>query len=409
VTDAILVINAGSSSIKFALFPGHMRPERDDVICEGSCEGIGHRIHFTATDRMGSRLVDEQLGDGASHEDALAWLLLWLKRKFPDDSLIAAGHRVVHGGAMYSEPVLIDEAVVAELRRLIPLAPLHEPHHLAAIAALSKLHPTLPQVACFDTSFHHAQSRVVTEFALPRRLTDEGIRRYGFHGLSYEYIASVLPAIVGSPGAHGRVVVAHLGSGASMCAIKQGRSVATTMGFTALDGLPMSRRCGNLDPGVVLYLMEEKHMTAAAISDLLYQSSGLLGVSGISDDMKTLLASDKPHAAEAVDLFVYRICRELGSLTAALGGLDALVFTAGIGEHAPEIRRRVCERAAWLGLDLDKTANVAGGPKISTAGSKVSAWVIPTDEDLMIARHTWRLVASKQNLTTHKQPTAAGG
>ncbi len=399
MTDAILVLNAGSSSIKFALFPGHARPERDNVTCEGACEGIGHRMHVTATDHAGSRLVDEDLSGGASHEDALAWLLLWLKGKFPDDSLIAAGHRVVHGGAIYSEPVLIDEAVVAELRRLIPLAPLHEPHHLAAIAALSKLHPTLPQVACFDTSFHHTQSRVVTDFALPRRLTDEGIRRYGFHGLSYEYIASVLPAFVGSSGAQGRVVIAHLGSGASMCALRQGRSVATTMGFTALDGLPMSRRCGNLDPGVVLYLMEEKRMTATAISDLLYQSSGLLGVSGISDDLKTLLESDRPHAAEAVDLFVYRICRELGSLAAALGGLDALVFTAGIGEHAPEIRRRVCEQASWLGLDLDRTANAAGGPRISTSGSKASAWVIPTDEDLMIARHTWRLIDRRQGLT----------
>ncbi|MGO8912859.1 MAG: acetate/propionate family kinase [Bradyrhizobium sp.] len=392
MSGAILVLNAGSSSIKFALFPGHARPERGNVICEGACEGVGHRIHVTATDGAGSRLVDEDLSGGTSHEDALAWLLLWLKGKFPDDSLIAAGHRVVHGSAIYSEPVLIDEAVVAELRRLTPLAPLHEPHHLAAIAALSKLHPTLPQVACFDTSFHHTQSRVVTDFALPRRLTDEGIRRYGFHGLSYEYIASVLPTFVGSSGAQGRVVIAHLGSGASMCALRQGRSVATTMGFTALDGLPMSRRCGNLDPGVVLYLMEEKRMTATAISDLLYQSSGLLGVSGISDDMKTLLESDKPHAAEAVDLFVYRICRELGSLAAALGGLDTLVFTAGIGEHAPEIRRRVCEQASWLGLDLDKTANAAGGPRISTSGSRASAWVIPTDEDLMIARHTWRLI-----------------
>jgi acetate kinase len=396
LTDAILVINAGSSSIKFALFPGEQRPTREDLFCGGECAGLGHRAHFTAKDGAGAPLLDEYLPQGAMHEDALAALLHWLEGRFPEYQLIAAGHRVVHGGAIYKGPVRIDAEVVAELTRLIPLAPLHEPHHLAAIAAISKLHPDLPQIACFDTSFHHSQPEVAAAFALPRRLTEEGVRRYGFHGLSYEYIASVLPDIVGLPTAQGRVVVAHLGSGASMCAMKQRKSVATTMGFTALDGLPMSRRCGSLDPGVVLYLMEEKKMTAAVISDLLYQSSGLLGVSGLSDDMKTLLASNKPHAAEAVDLFVYRICRELGSLAAALDGLDALVFTAGIGEHAPEIRRRVCEKATWLGLAIDVPANQAGGPRITKADSKTSAWAIPTDEDLMIARHTWRLIGESK-------------
>jgi acetate kinase len=392
LTDAILVLNAGSSSIKFSLFPGEQRPTRQDLFCEGECAGLGHRVHFTAKDGAGAPLLDEYLNQGATHEDALAALLHWIGDRFPQHHLIAAGHRVVHGGALYKGPVLIDAAVIAELTRLVPLAPLHQPHHLAAIAALSKLHPTLPQVACFDTSFHHTQPEVAAAFALPRSLTDDGVRRYGFHGLSYEYIASVLPEIVGSTGAEGPVVVAHLGSGASMCAMKQRKSVATTMGFTALDGLVMSRRCGSLDPGVVLYLMEEKGMTAAAISDLLYQSSGLLGVSGFSDDMKTLLASGKAHAAEAVDLFVYRICRELGSLAAALGGFDALVFTAGIGEHAPEIRRRVCEKAGWLGLEIDEAANAAGGPRITKGASKTSAWTIRTDEDLMIARHTWRLI-----------------
>lgn len=396
MTDAILVINAGSSSIKFSLFPGEQRPTRQDLLCQGECAGLGHRVHFTAKDGAGGPLLDEYLPEGATHEDALAALLHWLESRFPEHGLIAAGHRVVHGGAVYKEPVRIDAKVVAELTRLIPLAPLHEPHHLAAIAAVAKLHPTLPQVACFDTSFHHTQPEVAAAFALPRRLTEEGVRRYGFHGLSYEYIASILPDIVGPPTAQGRVVVAHLGSGASMCAMKQRKSVATTMGFTALDGLPMSRRCGSLDPGVVLYLMEAKKMTAAAISDLLYQSSGLLGVSGLSDDMKTLLASDKPRAAEAVDLFVYRICRELGSLAAALDGLDALVFTAGIGEHAPEIRRRVCEKSTWLGLKIDAAANEAGGPRITKADSKTSAWAIPTDEDLMIARHTWRLIGESK-------------
>ena len=391
MTDVILVLNAGSSSIKFALFPGHLRPARNDLVCEGKYEGIGHRVHFAAKDGAGNPLIDEHLPETTTHEDVIAALLRWLEQRFPDQTLIAAGHRIVHGGVLYTGPVRIDATVIAELTRLIPLAPLHQPHHLAAIAALSKLHPSLTQVACFDTSFHHTQPEVAAAFALPRSLTDDGIRRYGFHGLSYEYIAGALPEVVGASAAQGRIVVAHLGSGASMCAIRQGRSVATTMGFTALDGLPMSRRCGNLDPGVVLYLMQEKGMSADAITDLLYNSSGLLGVSGLSDDMKTLLASDRPHAIEAVKLFVYRIGRELGSLVAALGGFDALVFTAGIGENAPEIRSQVCQQAAWLGLEFDEPANQAGGPSITKAGSKTSAWVIPTDEDLMIARHTWSL------------------
>ncbi len=293
MSDAILVLNAGSSSIKFSVFPGHARPSRQDLICDGECEGIGHRVHFTAKDRAGASLVDEHLAEGTTHEDALAALLRWLEGHFQDHRLVAAGHRVVHGGSRYTAPVRIDASVIAELRRLIPLAPLHEPHHLAAIAALSKLHPALPQIACFDTAFHHTEPEVATAFALPRRLAAEGIRRYGFHGLSYEYIASILPDIIGPAAADGRVVVAHLGSGASMCAMHRRKSVATTMGFTALDGLPMSRRCGNLDPGVVLYLIQEKGMTAAEVSDLLYHYSGLFGVSGISDDMRTLLASDR--------------------------------------------------------------------------------------------------------------------
>ena len=404
MTDAILVLNAGSSSIKFSLFPGDVRPARDDLVCEGQCAGIGHEVHFTAKDGSGTPLIDQTLSDQTTHEDALAALLRWLEQRFPQLSLVAAGHRIVHGGSLYTRPVVIDALVIAELRRLVPLAPLHQPHHLAAIDALSKLHPTLPQIACFDTSFHHTEPQVATTFALPRRLTEEGVRRYGFHGLSYEYIASVMPGVAGPKIAQGRVVVAHLGHGASMCALDRGRSIATTMGFTALDGLPISQRCGNLDPGVVLYLMEQRGMTAAAVSDLLYRSSGMLGVSGISDDMKTLLASDKPQAAEAVDLFVYRIGRELGSLAAALGGLDALVFTAGIGEHAPEIRRRVCKQAGWLGLEIDEAANAAGGPRISKSGGSVSAWAIPTDEDLMIARHTWHLLSESQ-----ERPRRAGG
>lgn len=392
MSDEILVLNAGSSSLKFSVFPGHERPSRQGIVCEGECEGIGHRVHFTAKDRNRTVLVDEYLTAAISHEDALAALLGWLEDHFHDNQLVAAGHRVVHGGSLYTAPVLIDASVNAELRRLIPLAPLHQPHNLAAVDALTKLHPGLPQVACFDTAFHHTQSEVATAFALPRRLAADGIRRYGFHGLSYEYIASVLPDFLGAEAADGRIVVAHLGSGASLCAIRKRKSVATTMGFTALDGLVMSRRSGNLDPGVVLYLMQEKGMTAAQVSDLLYNESGLLGVSGISDDMRTLLASDEPAAKQAVALFVYRIGRELGSMAAAIGGIDALVFTAGIGEHAAEIRRRVCEDAAWLGLDPDQSANVAGAALMTRQGSRTSAWVIPTDEDLMIALHTWTLL-----------------
>jgi acetate kinase len=407
LTDAILVINAGSSSIKFSLFPAGQRPTRQAVACDGEFADIRHRALFTAKDGSGAPLVDKHLKEGATHEDAFAALLRWLEQRFPKHDLIAAGHRVVHGGSVYREPVPIDAKVIAELTRLVPLAPSHEPHHLAAIAALSKLHPRLP-VACFDTSFHHTQPEVAATFALPRSLIDEGIRRYGFHGLSYEYIASMLPEVIGSSAAEGRVVVAHLGSGASMCTMKQRRSVATTMGFTALDGLPMARRCGSLDPGVVLYLLEQKGMTAAAVSDLLYHSSVLLGVSGISDDLKTLLASEQPEAREAVNLFIYRICRELGSLIAALGGFDALVFTAGIGEHAPEIRRRVCARSAWLGFDIDEAANAAGGPRLTKPDSGTSAWMISTDEDLMIARHTWRLFRAQSQRTKELRTPGKG-
>ncbi len=390
--DIILVLNAGSSSIKFSLFSGAERPGQDGLVCEGACEGIGDELQAHAKDKAGHLLVNERLSGESTHGRALSWLLDWIEGRFPEHSLLAVGHRIVHGGSRYSAPVKIDADVIAELERLVPLAPLHQPRHLQDIAAISKLHPGLPQIGCFDTAFHHDQPRVARQFALPRRLTDEGVLRYGFHGLSYEYIASVLPDIAGTNVASGRVVVAHLGAGASMCALKDGRSIATTMGFTALDGLMMSRRCGALDPGVVLYLLQEKGMAAADISDLLYKASGLLGVSGFSDDMKTLLASEAPHAREAIDLFVYRISIELGALAATLGGLDAVVFTAGIGEHAPEIRRRVCEQASWLGLQINASANAAGGPRISTSSSKTSAWVIPTNEELMIARHCRRLL-----------------
>ncbi|KIZ39388.1 MULTISPECIES: acetate/propionate family kinase [Rhodopseudomonas] len=392
MSEVIIVLNAGSSSIKFALFEAHMRPTPQHLICDGAFDGIGHRVHFTATDRAGAVLADDHLPKATSHEDAIAGLIGWIERTFPDRALAAAGHRVVHGGLVFTAPVRVDAVVLHALRELVPLAPLHQPHNLAAIEALAKLHPSLPQVACFDTGFHHTQPEVAAAFALPRRITAQGVRRYGFHGLSYEYIASVLPATLGAVAAEGKIVVAHLGGGSSLCAMHERASVATTMGFTALDGLPMGSRCGNLDPGAVLYLIQQQGMTAAAVNDMLYHASGMLGVSGVSDDMRTLLASADPHAKEAIDLFVYRIGRELGSLAAALGGLDALVFTGGIGEHATEIRRLVCAQAGWLGVTLDAAANAAGAARITIADSKTSVWVIPTNEDLMIARHVWRLI-----------------
>ena len=388
MSDAILVLNAGSSSIKFSLFEGHMRPGPSGLICNGEFDGIGHRVHFVARGKSGTSLADQRLAEATTHEDALATLLNWVERQFPNNRLVAAGHRVVHGGSIYYIPVLIDPSVIDALHHLIPLAPLHQPHNVAAITAVANLHPALPQVACFDTAFHHARPEIAAAFALPRSITDQGVRRYGFHGLSYEYIASVLPDVLGSAAADGRVVVAHLGSGASLCAMHRRQSVATTMSFTPLDGLVMGTRCGDLDPGVILYLIQEKGMTPQAVTDLLYHSSGLLGVSGISDDMRILLASEDPLAANAVALFVYRFSQELGSLAASLGGLDALVFTAGIGEHAPEIRRRACQHASWLGVELDDAANASGAARISTPASTVSVWVIPTNEDLMIARHT---------------------
>ncbi|MCG6205645.1 acetate/propionate family kinase [Rhodopseudomonas sp. HC1] len=398
MSDVLLVLNAGSSSIKFALYEAHTEPTQDHLICEGGIGSIGHRPHHKVVDRDGGVVHDAYLVEGASHDDAIATLIGWIEQRFPDRRIAAAGHRVVHGGDQFDAPARIDAGVIERLRSYIPLAPLHQPHSVAAIEALAKLHPKLPQIACFDTAFHHRLPKLATWYALPRALTDEGVRRYGFHGISYEYIASRLPDVAGQEIADGRVVVAHLGAGASMCAMRARRSVATTMGFTALDGLVMGTRTGVLDPGVVLYLLQQKGMTPEAISDLLYRQSGLLGVSGISDDMRTLLASDDPRAEEAIALFVYRIGRELGSLAAALGGLDALVFTAGIGERAPEIRRRACAQAEWLGVALDDEANsaVSGAGRISRPDSKVSVWVIPTDEDLMIACQVWRLVDGGQ-------------
>ncbi|MCA1907666.1 MAG: acetate/propionate family kinase [Magnetospirillum sp.] len=390
--DGILVINAGSSSIKFSLYLSN-GDQKPDLQSKGQVEGINVAPHFIAQGPDGAVLAEQRwpADSNLNHEDLLKHLIDWVEDHLGDARLVAAGHRVVHGGAKYSEPVLVDELTLGALDKLVPLAPLHQPHNLAPIRALAKVHPGLPQVACFDTAFHASNPPVATTFALPRELTEEGVRRYGFHGLSYEYISRRLREISPEKAA-GKVVVCHLGSGASMCAIDNGRSVASTLGFTAVDGLPMGTRTGNLDPGVILYLLEEKKMNAKQIETLLYKQSGLLGVSGVSNDMRVLLESDNPHAAEAVDLFCYRIRRELGSLAAAMGGLDAVVFTAGIGERSAPVRRMVCEGAAWLGIQLDQAANDANATTITAAQSRVPVFVIPTDEEMMIAKHTRAVV-----------------
>jgi acetate kinase len=388
--EPILVVNAGSSSIKFSVFET-MADRSLSAGAHGQVESIGTSPHLEVTDPHGNKLADEPVaGDG--YAGAVAAIHDWFAAHVGSDAgFDGVGHRVVHGGSTYSQPVQIDSQVLTAIEALIPLAPLHQPHHIAVIRAISAIAPRVPQVACFDTAFHRSQPALAQEFALPRELTAKGVRRYGFHGLSYEYIVSTLPEFVPDC-VQKKIVVAHLGNGASMCAIDRGRSVATTMGFTAVDGLPMGTRTGALDPGVILYLLQHERMDPEAIEQMIYQRSGLLGVSGISSDMRALLASNAPSAKEAVDLFVYRIGRELGSLAAALRGLDALVFTAGIGEHAPEIRARACLDAHWLGVTLDEQANAKGGPRISSSGSAVSAWVIPTDENLMIARHTRHLL-----------------
>lgn len=395
--EPILVINAGSSSCKFSVY--ETAEDRSlSTGAHGQVEGIGEggdrAPHIEVTDGKGRKLTDKPMA-ATDHAGAMAAIHDWFAEHIGSEGgFFGVGHRVVHGGTMYAQPVLIDAAVLAALEKLVPLAPLHQPHNIAAIRAVSASAPQLPQVACFDTAFHRAEPALAQEFALPRALTAQGVRRYGFHGLSYEYIVSVLPRVAPEC-AHGKVVVAHLGNGASMCAIEASHSIATTMGFTALDGLPMGTRPGTLDPGVILYLLQHEGMNAAQIEQLVYERSGLLGVSGLSSDMRTLLASALPAAKEAVDLFVYRIGRELGSLTAALHGLDGLVFTGGIGENAAEIRARVCNDAQWLGIALDDRANASGGPRISRRDSRVSAWVIPTDENLMIARHTRRLLDAR--------------
>ena len=400
MSEAILVLNAGSSSIKFVVFAA--RKDRLGPEIRGQIEGIYTAPRFVARRDEGQVMAEKAWGEGVKlgHDGAIAHLAEFLKSHGGSLLLTAVGHRIVHGGPEYAQPVRLDRSILSVLEKFVPLAPLHQPHNLAPVRMLLERRPDLPQVGCFDTAFHATNPDVARRFAIPADLHDAGVRRYGFHGLSYEYIASVLPDY-DARAAAGKVIVCHLGNGASMCAVQAGSSVASTMGFTAVDGLPMGTRCGAIDPGVLLYLMDERGMSARDLEKLIYSQSGLLGVSGISSDMRKLLDSDDPRAKLAVDLYVYRIRREMGSLAAALGGLDALVFTAGIGENSAAIRERICRDAAWLGVKLDAAANAAGGPRISMADSRVSAWVIPTSEELMIARHTRRLVGAGAAEASH--------
>lgn len=384
--SGILSVNAGSSSVKLSIFDVSSGLRSDGAIAHGTVSGIGDAPRHRVLDGAGAILTDEALANVTTHEEAFLHVSSWLRHQFPDLQFLAAGHRVVHGGLRFVQPVRVDADVLAGLRELVALAPLHQPHNIAAIEAIARLYPGMPQVVCFDTAFHHGQPAVATTLALPQAFTDAGVRRYGFHGLSYEFIASQLPSVL-TQAERRRVVVAHLGSGASMCALLDGRSIATTMGFSALDGLVMGTRPGALDAGVILYLLD-RGMSSTAIGDLLWKRSGLLGVSGISGDIQELLAHSEASAARAIELFVYRIVRELGSLAAALGGLDALVFTAGIGEHASQIRTAVCDAATWLGIAIDEAANQANVRWISTAASRVAVLVVPTDEEAIVARHT---------------------
>ena len=390
--QGILTINAGSSSIKFALFP-LAHPLSPDAEVSGQIDGIGtNATKMVAKGRSGEKIADQAIvGEAVSHDLAFDALLKWFQATQAGWQIVVVGHRVVHGGDLYSQPTVVDAQVLEHLTGFIPLAPLHEPHNVAGIRALQTLLPTVPQVACFDTAFHRSQPDVAQLFGLPRALTAEGIKRYGFHGLSYEYIARTLPQH--SHRADGRVIVAHLGNGASMAAMVNRKCVGTTLGFSTIDGLMMGTRCGNLDPGVVLHLMETKGLTVKDMTRILYKESGLLGVSGISQDMRTLLSSDKPEAREAVELFCYRIARELGSLAAAAGGVDAVVFTGGIGEHAAEVRRRVCLQSEWLGIRLNPEANARHDLVISAGNSSVDVLVIPTNEEWMMAHHAQTLLA----------------
>jgi acetate kinase len=385
----IAVINAGSSSIKFALFD---HGGDFEVLFRGQIEKLRVAPRLIIDDAEGELIMEESWSaNEVDHASATRLILETSVRLLGGRRVRAVGHRVVHGGTHFSSPVLVNPDILDDLRRLCPLAPLHQPHNLAAIQAIAEAAPHIPQIACFDTAFHRSQPEIAQAFALPAELSDLGIRRYGFHGLSYEYISTRLQKLAPSL-ARGRIVVAHLGNGSSLCAMSSGRSVATTMGFTAVDGLMMGTRCGGLDPGVLIYLMDEKGMDARALEDLIYRRCGLLGVSGISSDMRTLRQSAERRARAAIDLFVYRIVREIGSLVAALGGIDGIVFTGGIGQNDAQTRTEIANGCEWLGLVLEPRLNQAGFERIDSNHSRVAAWVIPTDEEQMIARHTSALM-----------------
>jgi acetate kinase len=394
MADFAVVLNAGSSSLKFSIF---REPEGSvwPLEARGQIDGIGSSPRLTASDGAGVPLADERMDGDVDRRGAFTALTAWLRQRYGGARVLAVGHRVVHGGPRYVRPTLVTPEVLADLRALIPLAPLHQPFNLDAIDAASERLPGVPQVACFDTSFHRSQRPVAEIVPLPREVCRNGVQRYGFHGLSYEYIASVLPTVAPKL-AEGRVIVAHLGSGASLCAMHNGKSVDSTLGFTALDGLCMGTRPGAIDPGAVLYLFQVLGLSAKDVETILYKKSGLLGISGISNDMRDLLRSNQPGARLAVDYFVYQAAKQIGALAAVLKGIDGLVFTAGIGENSAEIRKRICEASAWLGVELDDAANNNKGPRISRSESVASAWVIPTNEELVIARHTGVLLGLHQ-------------
>jgi acetate kinase len=388
MSEAIVVINAGSSSLKFSVY--EVSGAEPGLVAHGQVEGLGTQPRFRAKDAQGRLLADAAPEAGPrpfGHHEAFAQLAGWIREQYGAQLAPAAvGHRIVHGGAEFVRPTRLTEAVLARLEELVPLVPLHQPHNLAGVRAVRHLLPDLPQVGCFDTAFHQGRASVTERFGLPDELYRRGVRRWGFHGLSYEAIAGKLRQLAPEIAA-GRVIVAHLGSGASLCAMRDGRSVDTTMGFSALDGLPMGTRCGSLDAGVLLFLLREGR-SGEQLEDLLYRQSGLLGISGVSNDVRDLLASDRPLAREAIEFFVHRVAREVGSLTAALEGLDALVFTAGIGENSPMVREQVCARLGWLGIGIDARANEVGRGRISPPGQSPAVWVIPTDEEGVIARQT---------------------
>ena len=401
--DYALVLNAGSSSLKFCVF---QRPDRERwrLAARGQIEGIGTAPRLSVKGADGEKLVDEKLSDSIrTGQDAIEALAVWLRSKYAGARVLGVGHRVVHGGPRFNGPTIVTDEVLAELHKLIPLAPLHQPYNLAAIEAVAERLPGVPQVACFDTSFHRGHAQVAELVPLPREICKSGVARYGFHGISYEYIASVLPEVAPEI-ATGRVIVAHLGSGASLCALKDGKSVDTTMGFTAVEGLCMGTRPGSIDPGVVLFLFQTLGLSVKEVEAILYKKSGLLAISEISNDMRDLLGRPEPEAVLAVDYFVYRAAKEIGALAAALGGVDALVFTAGIGENSAEIRQRICHASSWLGIELNEEANAGKSTRISTAASKVSVWVIPTNEELMIARHTGELLGLRNEVAQASRP-----